>query len=116
VLVLIDYAKNKLTVLLEEWRSNVTQKPLQVFFFQGFIEISTQLSQAELMKYVSGLQVLWRSISVVNLLTYMTGRTDYHSPLLRVAGVGLHIEEEEISPRDLSHLRYLFFSILLMPG
>lgn len=53
------------------------------------------------------MQVLWRSISMVNLLTYMTGKTEYHSPLLRFAGVGLHISEEEMSPRDLSHLRYL---------
>lgn len=43
---------------------------------------------------------------MVNLLTYMTGKTEYHSPLLKFAGVGLHISEEEMSPRDLSHLRF----------
>jgi hypothetical protein len=67
--------------------------------------------QQLLLKYVSGLQVLWRSISVVNILAFMTGKTEYHSPLLRLAGVGLHVADEDMPEKDLSHLRYQIYNV-----
>jgi peroxin-12 len=120
VLVLFDYAKSKLSTLIEDWRNRNNQQPVQVNFLVICFQLKKAINlQALVLKNVSGLQVLWRSISMVNLLTYMTGKTEYHSPLLRFAGVGLHISEEEMSPRDFSHLRLvkksIFYAFALSP-
>ncbi|CAB3369991.1 Hypothetical predicted protein [Cloeon dipterum] len=101
VIVLIDYVKNKLALLIEEWKNRSNLEPPKALF----------------LKYWANMQVLWRAVSLANLLSYMNGGTDYHSPLMRFAGVGLKNAEEETELRDTSNLSIWRRAIALIgPG
>ncbi|KAF4523225.1 hypothetical protein B566_EDAN011763 [Ephemera danica] len=92
LIVVLDYTTQKLQILLDQWKSEP----------QATDSVKSRLLRAHRMAHVA-----WKSVSLATLLSYMTGRTDYHNLLLRMAGVGLQSTPDETEPpRDLSHLGY----------